>query len=123
MYNLHKKEKIAKKHEQRTNKTKFQKSVKLLSRKNNKSVENINHEIKFLSVKDTKKYISHLYLIYYYLINYLLVEYIILSLPNLVLSLANYKITLKLGEIGFQQIFNDNYNIALNYPIRVYANI
>ena len=122
MYNLHKKEKIIKKHEQRTNKTKFQKNVNLFNIKNNKSLEEINHEIQVLSIKKTKKYISHLYFIYYYLINYLLVEYIILSLPNLALSLPNYSITLYLGEIGDQQIFNDNYNISSNYPSRVYVN-
>ena len=122
MYYLNKKEKIITNNEQETNRNEFNKTINFLKTKNNNSFTNFNQKIKFLSVKKEKKYNSHLYYIYSYLINFIFLEYILLSLPKIVISLANYKITLTLGEIGDQQIFNDNYDISLNYPSRVYVN-
>ena len=60
--------------------------------------------------------------IYSYLINLFLFEYLLLLLPEGILTDEKYRIQLKLGEIGDQQIFSDEYNISQYYPYRIKIN-
>ena len=69
-----------------------------------------------------KKFSITLNYIYSYLINLFLFEYLLLLLPEGILTDEKYRIQLKLGEIGDQQIFSDEYNISQYYPYRIKIN-
>ena len=102
------------------------KKICLSTAKDNKPsiVNRNNQKVKTLNLYETKINRNNAYRMDSYSFNYLLYQYILLILLTTVLSYIPqvHYITLQVNEIGFQQIFSDNYDINEFYPAKIYIN-
>ena len=113
---LNKKNILIVNHEYTFNKDKLKKFNDTFEIKNSKF---LIHSIKKQKSK-SKKYIHKFNFQYYFFINFLLLICVIFFLPKKISS--SYKVTLKLKEIGEQQIFSEGYNIIDYNPAIIKVN-
>ena len=95
-------------------------NISITSKRDSKASSSIE-PILIFSNKKKRKYITNYIYKYTFFINFLLIEFILCFLPKKVLSTV-FTITLKIDEIGDQQIFSDLYDLDQFYPYRIFVN-
>ena len=95
-------------------------NISITPKRDSKASSDIE-SILIFSNKKKRKYITNYIYKYTFFINFLLIEFILCFLPKKVLSTV-FTITLKIDEIGDQQIFSDLYDLDQFYPYRIFVN-